>query len=122
MAIKILVIDDEPAVRQIIEIHLRSSGYDVHSVDTCAEGIQLATTKNFNLILCDIKLPDKSGIEVIKALKDKNIDVPLIVVSGFIEQSKIDEIMALGAQEYLKKPFLKEDLLDLVETTLSSNS
>lgn len=115
---KVLVIDDVEGVRRSIEIGLSSAGYKVTTAGTYTEGFGLATSQTFNIILCDLKLPDKSGVDIIKALKENNIETPVVVISGFIDATMVENAKAAGAVAYLPKPFLKGDLLMLLESII----
>ncbi len=116
---KILVIDDEASIRQVLKIHLRAAGYVVEAASTAAEGLAVVS-KECDLILCDLKLPDMEGAEVIGMLKERFPELPVVVVSGFIDPEVVDEAMARGVFEYLMKPFMKEDLLDVINRALAA--
>ncbi len=113
-----LVIDDVEGVRQSIKIHLRGAGYQVSTAGSYTEGMMMATRQLFDVILCDLKLPDKSGVEIIKDLKEQNITTPVVAVSGFIDAAMVNSAKAAGAVAYLPKPFLKSDLLALLAGVL----
>lgn len=116
---KILVIDDEAGIRRSLEIHLRGAGYDVCAADTYARGLGLALSGEIALIICDLKLPDKSGADIIRELKAQNANVPVVALSGFQDRHMIDEAKAAGAVEYLVKPCPRQTLLDTVRDVLS---
>ena len=115
---KVLVIDDVEGVRKSIEIGLRSAGYEVTSAGTYAEGFGIATSRTFDIILCDLKLPDKSDVEIIRNLKENNIDTPVVAISGFIDAAMVKNAKEAGAVAYLPKPFLKGDLIMLLESII----
>lgn len=115
---KVLVIDDVEGVRKSIEIGLRGAGYEVTSAGTYAEGFGLATSRPFDIILCDLKLPDKSGVDIIRDLKGNNIGTPVVAISGFIDAAIVKNAKAAGAVAYLPKPFLKNDLISLLQSIL----
>ncbi|MBI3582085.1 MAG: response regulator, partial [Nitrospinae bacterium] len=75
---------------------------------------------SFDLILCDLKLPDKAGVEIIKALKESGVTTPVISISGFIDGRIVKEALDAGAVAYLPKPFSKADLVELVARFMSS--
>lgn len=115
---KVLIIDDVEGVRRSVEIGLRGAGYEVTTAGTYTEGFGIATSQTFDIILCDLKLPDKSGVEIIKDLKENNINTPVVAISGFIDASMVQNAKAAGAVAYLPKPFLKGDLLMLMESII----
>ncbi len=98
----------------IIELHLRSAGYDVLTTESGKKGIELASTGEFDLIFCDIKLRGESGIDVIKALKAMHINTPVVAATGFIGDEIISKVKEAGADDYIAKPFTKEALLSIV--------
>ena len=116
---KILVIDDEAGIRRSLEIHLRGAGYDVCAAETFAGGLGLTLSGELDLIICDLKLPDKSGIDIIRELKAQNANVPVVALSGFQDRQMIEEAKAAGAIEYLVKPCPRQRLLDTVRDVLS---
>jgi CheY-like chemotaxis protein len=111
---KVLVIDDVEGVRKSIQAGLRGSGYEVSTAGTYAEGLGLATSGSFDVILCDLKLPDKSGVEIIKELKDSGVTAPVVAISGFIDGGIVRDALNAGAVAYLPKPFSKGDLVALL--------
>lgn len=108
---KILVIDDEAPIRNVLKIHLQNASYEVSTAATGKEGVELALSNEFDLILCDLKLPDMSGIDIIKTVRISNKTVPVLAISGFIDNDVIDEVNSIENVGYLSKPFLKEELL-----------
>lgn len=115
---KILVIDDEPILRRVLTLHLRSVGYDVVCAECASEGINLFSSGSFNLVITDYNLPDKNGLEVLRAVKSGVPDMPVMVISGFLDTNLIATLINAGAVKYLKKPFLKNDLLGTVANIL----
>lgn len=115
---KILVIDDDEGIRKTLKINLGKLGFDVELAATFSDGLILATLHKFDLALCDLKLPDNSGCEIIKTIKEKNINLPVVAISGFIDCKTVEDALAAGAVEYLAKPFKKEKLLAILESIL----
>ena len=111
---KVLVIDDVEGVRRSIQVGLASAGYEVVTAGTYAEGLGLATTGVFDVILCDLKLPDKSGVDIIRSLKETGVVTPIVAISGFIDGAVVREAENSGAIAYLPKPFKKADLVSLL--------
>lgn len=118
MTEKILVIEDDEGMRKVLNIHLHDSGYEADFAKTFNEGLQFFKSADYKIVLCDLKLPDKSGAEIIKILKTENKAVPIIAISGFIDSSMIKDVMDAGAVEYLTKPFSKERLLSALKSIL----
>lgn len=113
----ILVVEDDPAVRNLVTTALDLHGYDVEKAETGELAIMEAASRNPDLIMLDLGLPDIDGVEVITKIRSWSA-VPIIVISARIEDS--DKIGALdaGADDYLTKPFSVEELLARVRASL----
>jgi two-component system KDP operon response regulator KdpE len=110
MTAKILVIDDEPQIRKLLNKVLGEAGYAVYMAETGAAGEIKATEDRPDLIILDLGLPDKPGLEVLATIRDSS-RVPIIVLSANDHQT--DKVMLLdaGADDYLTKPFGIPELL-----------
>lgn len=118
---KILVIDDEPQIGKLLEITLKASDYTVQYADKAKQGTVMAATYMPDLILLDIGLPDKSGHEVLKELREW-YSKPIIILS--VQNSEEDIVKALdnGANDYLVKPFRTGELLARIRVALKKES
>jgi DNA-binding response OmpR family regulator len=103
MVIKILVIDDDTAITELLNMLLRTHGFEVITTNSGCEGIQLAMDANPNVVLLDLMMPDKDGWEVSKAVR-KFSDVPILILSAINDPSMIASILDAGADDYLVKP------------------
>lgn len=114
---RILVVEDDPAVRNLVTTALGLHGYDVERAETGELAVMEAASRNPDLIMLDLGLPDIDGVEVISKVRGWSA-VPIIVISARIEDS--DKIGALdaGADDYLTKPFSVEELLARVRASL----
>lgn len=117
---EILVIDDEPQIRKLLEITLESNDYKVLLAETAKEGILKAANHPPELIVLDLGLPDKSGHEVIKELRTW-YNKAIIVLS--VQDSEEDIVKALdeGATDYLTKPFRNAELLARIRSAIRRN-
>ncbi len=117
---KILVIEDDESYLDNIKILLEEEGYSVITASNGSKGIQRASKENPDLIICDIMLPDISGHSILEELRkrQKTKFVPFIFLTAKSSASDVREGMNLGADDYLTKPFLADDLLKAVETRL----
>lgn len=108
---KILVIEDDRIVRTLIHHVLESEGHDTDMADNAAMGEKMIFENQYDLIILDIGLPDKSGLEVCKTVRDNKIETPVIILSAY--QSVETKISGLGtgADDYLTKPFDKKELI-----------
>jgi two-component system KDP operon response regulator KdpE len=118
---EILIIDDEPQIRKLLEINLESNGYKVLQAATAKEGVIMAANHPPELILLDIGLPDKSGHEVLKELRTW-FNKAIIILS--VQSSEKDIVNALdsGATDYLTKPFRTGELLARIRSCIRRNN
>ncbi|HEU5053482.1 MAG TPA: response regulator transcription factor [Hanamia sp.] len=117
---EILIIDDEPQIRKLLEITLESNGYKVLQAETGREGVIQAASHPPELILLDIGLPDKSGHEILKELREW-YNKAIIILS--VQNSETDIVKALdnGATDYLSKPFRTAELLARIRSAIRRN-
>ena len=115
----ILIIEDDKDINEMITKLLNYSGYEVLNAFSVTEGI-LVHNDNVDLILLDLMLPGKSGDEVIKELKEKN-NVPIIVISAINDVDKKIDLLDLGANDYITKPFNNDELLARIKVQLRDN-
>jgi two-component system response regulator HydG len=108
---RVLVIDDDPGVRESMERMLRAAGYTVQSAATGDEGFELAHHDSFDVILSDMRMPGLSGIDVLRKLRDARVDASFIVMTGFGTVDSAVEAMKLGAVDFVQKPFFRDELL-----------
>ena len=117
----ILVVDDDSAVRQLFSYCLRRAGYEVMEAQTGQEGLQLTQTRFPDVVLLDVRLPDISGIEVCRQIKNdpalKDVFVALCSGKATSDENKVDGFQT-GADEYLVKPIGVHELLARVQTLL----
>src|SRR5690606_27226704 len=110
---KILIVEDEPDLRQVLEYNLKQAGHDVLAARLGQEGLTLAREQHPDLVLLDLMLPDISGTEVCKALKDSQVTrhIPVMMVTARGEE--IDRVVGfeIGADDYVVKPFSVRELL-----------
>jgi two-component system KDP operon response regulator KdpE len=113
----ILLIEDEPQMRRFLRITLQSQGYRLVESETGNDGIRQAATRNPDVVLLDLGLPDLDGLEVTKRLRDWT-QTPIIVISA--REQEQDKIRALdaGADDYLTKPFNAGELLARIRVAL----
>lgn len=114
----ILVVDDERAQREILEMILSSEGYDVTTASSGEAALKLAKEKRFDLVLTDLKMTGMDGIELLQRLLtlDSSIIVILLTAHGSIESAK--EALRRGAYDYLEKPYDRDQLLDTTRRAL----
>ena len=114
---EILVIDDEPQIRKLLQINLESHDYKVLKASTAKEGLILAASHPPDLILLDIGLPDKSGHQVLQDLREWYTQ-PVIILSVIDSEDDIIAALDNGATDYLTKPFRTGELLARIRSAL----
>jgi len=115
---KLLIIEDDPAIRTGLKESFINEGYSVSDADTGNLGFELAKNNNFDLIILDLILPGKDGIEICKDLRNDGVKTPIIMVTS--RKEEIDKILGLeiGADDYLTKPFSIRELLARVKALI----
>ena len=114
---QILVVEDDPAVRNLITTTLETQDYQFHTAQNGGQAIMEAVSGNPDVILLDLGLPDMDGTEIIKKVRSWS-QVPIIVISARGEAKDKIEALDLGADDYLTKPFLVEELLARLRVAL----
>lgn len=121
---KILVIDDELEVREVLRIHLESAKYNVIEASDGEEGIILmksgANLLQVGMIICDIRMPKVNGIEAIDYLKQNAPSIPIIVVTGYPDSELAVSLLKKGVRDYMVKPIEREKLLAKVAEVLAA--
>jgi two-component system, NtrC family, response regulator PilR len=107
---RILVVDDEPSMREMLRIVLRRDGYDVVLAQNGTDGMERLRTEPFDLLLSDIRMPDVSGVEVLRAAKEINREILAFMMTAFASTETAVEAMRLGALDYFTKPFSMDEL------------
>ena len=117
---KILVIEDNEEVRENLEEILELYGYDVDSAADGKIGVEKALKSPPDLILCDVMMPRLDGFGVLNILSKKSTtaNVPFIFLTAKAEKTDFRRGMNLGADDYITKPFFKDELLAVIETRL----
>jgi DNA-binding NtrC family response regulator len=108
---RILLIDDDAAVRESMSRTLRSAGYTVQAASSGEEGLAVAREGSFDVILSDMRMPGMSGLDVLRKLRDARIDSVFIIMTGFGTVDTAVEAMKLGAVDFVQKPFFRDELL-----------
>jgi len=121
MAFLIAAVDDEPDILHLVSLHLKKAGFEVAGFHD-AFGFRkfLAGTRKPDLILLDLMLPDADGIEICKALKsdDETKEIPVIMLSGLLDESTKKECNYQYSEEFVEKPVTIATLRDRIETVL----
>ena len=114
----ILVVDDELSMRELLEFLLSREGYRVSLAENGRRAIAMLDKQTYDLLLCDIKLGDMTGLNVLKAAKTKDPDTTVIMISAFATTETAVEAMNMGAYDYVPKPFDNEELKQTIAKAL----
>jgi len=117
MSTRILLIDDDPAVHEVARPYLEREGFLVYSATVARDGIDLARIRNPSLLVLDRMLPDMTGEQVLEEIRRRS-DVPVVMLSGAAGVDERIEGLALGADDYLNKPFSPRELIARVKAVL----
>ncbi|MCR9130033.1 MAG: response regulator transcription factor [Alphaproteobacteria bacterium] len=108
---RVLLIEDDRATAQGIELMLKSEGFNVYVTDYGEEGVDLGKLYDYDLILLDLILPDMPGFDVLKSLRVAKVDTPVMILSGNADIDNKVRGLGTGADDYMTKPFHKEELI-----------
>jgi two-component system, cell cycle response regulator CtrA len=108
---RVLLIEDDSAVAQSIELMLKSESFNVYTTDLGEEGVDLGKLYDYDIILLDLNLPDMSGYDVLKQLRVSKIKTPILILSGLAGIEDKVKGLGFGADDYMTKPFHKDELI-----------
>jgi DNA-binding response OmpR family regulator len=113
MSKRILIVDDEEVIRKFLKIHLNKLGYEVTEAEDGQKAIDRIGERKFDLIICDVMMPNKNGWEVVKEVKSnpKLDQIPIILLTAKNDDVDMFKGYELGADYYMTKPFTKDQLL-----------
>ena len=114
----ILVVEDEPAIADSLERGLHAHGYSIVVTDEPSRALALALGGEFDLIVLDLGLPGGDGFEVLRALRQRGRQIPIIILTGRVEERDAEACLEAGADGYMTKPFRLDELLARVAALL----
>jgi two-component system, OmpR family, KDP operon response regulator KdpE len=115
--LKVLVIDDEPPIRKLLRMGLGTQGYQTIDAPDAKTALEAISAKP-DLVILDLGLPDMQGLELLRQIRARREDVPIVVLSSRGDEAAKVEALDLGADDYVTKPFGMEELLARVRTAL----
>ena len=115
MKAKLLLIDDDANLCQVISYQLKKMGYDVDITNSGREGLEAYRQGNYDIVLTDIQMPDISGIQVLQEIRKQNKEVVIILITAYGSVENALEACRMGADDYITKPFGQEQLLFVIE-------
>ena len=119
---RILVIDDDPDITALLKKFLTKHGYEVEATYSGAEGEKLVSSFNPALIMCDYKLDDMDGSELLSRIKQINPDIPFIIITGYSDLRTAIKVVRLGAFDYITKPFIPDEILLTIKKALNEKN
>jgi len=114
----LLVVDDEPNIRRLLELSLGDGGYRVLTAATAAEASRLLASERVDVLLTDLQLPDRSGLELLAEVRAARADLPVILITAYGTVESAVQAIRAGAFDYVMKPFRVEEIEALVERAL----
>lgn len=121
MSQKILVIDDDPSLRRVLEYNLQEEGYEVQAASSGEEGLYLFEQSQPNLVITDMKMSGMDGLMVLKSIKERSPETLVIIITAFGTVDVAVEAMRTGAYDYITKPFNRDALKLTVKKALAFN-
>ena len=115
MLVRILLADDDPALRRVLQFKLRKQGFEVTAVEDGAKALESLKESSFDLLLSDMKMPGLTGIELLEQSKKVRPELEVILMTAYAEVSQAVQAVKLGAFDYLTKPFEDDQLFLAIE-------
>jgi len=115
IGMRVLVIEDDSATAQSIELMLKSESFSVYTTELGEEGIDLGKLYDYDIILLDLNLPDMSGFEVLRKLRISKVTTPILILSGLAGIEDKIKGLGFGADDYMTKPFHKDELVARIQ-------
>ena len=118
---KILLLEDDITLQQSLQLYLEADGFLVDVASNADEAYEKTFENSYDFYLFDINLPDESGFEVLKNLKNSGDETPTFYISALVDISSISKGFEIGAEDYIKKPFDPEELVVRIKSKLALN-
>lgn len=122
MKSRILVVDDEESIREFLDIMLRKEGYEVTLAEDGARAIDLLKKKTFDLVISDLQMPQVTGMELLKHVRDNFPDLLFMMITAFGTTETAVEAMKMGAYDYITKPFKIDEVRIVIGNALKSKN
>src|SRR5690606_22246244 len=119
---RILVVDDEESIREFLDIMLRKEGYEVTCAEDGQKAIDIFKKKTFDMVISDLQMPNVTGLELLKFVKDQAPDVVFMMITAFGTTETAVEAMKVGAYDYITKPFKIDEVRLNINNALRSRN
>ncbi len=116
----ILIVDDEPSMREFLKILLEKEGFSVAAAANGAEAKGLLADRSFDLVISDIRMPDLNGLALLEHIKSNDIDIPVVMITAYASPEDAVSAMKNGAFDYVTKPFKVDDILAVIDAAMGS--
>ena len=112
---RVLLVEDDPAMAQSVELMLKSASMVVDTTDMGEDGLEIGKLYDYDIIILDLMLPDMDGLEVLRRLRDARVETPVLILSGQTGAETKVKGLGTGADDYLTKPFDKAELMARIQ-------
>lgn len=112
---RVLLVEDDPAMAQSVELMLKSASMVVDTTDLGEDGLEIGKLYDYDIIILDLMLPDMDGLEVLRRLRDARVETPVLILSGQTGAETKVKGLGTGADDYLTKPFDKAELMARIQ-------
>ena len=112
--LKILVVDDEESVREMLVTYLETEGYDVSTADSGVSALPAIEDFKPQIVLLDIRMPDMDGLQCLRSIIKRNPDIAVVMMSGFVSEQIACKTLEIGAFDYINKPISFEHLMKVL--------
>jgi two-component system response regulator HydG len=116
---KILVIDDDNFICEILSRHLQNNNYQTQTAISQRSALELIKKNDYDIVLCDFRLPDGSGLEILQKLRSMQLKMPVIIMTAYADVRMAVNLIKMGAADYITKPIQQEELLILIKDLFS---
>ncbi len=115
---RILLVEDDKAVARSIELMLKAEGFITDCTDLGEDGLEISKLYDYDIIVLDLMLPDIDGYEVLRRMRAAKVETPILILSGLVEPSNKVKGLGFGADDYLTKPFNKDELIARIQAVV----
>jgi len=116
---RILIIDDDTYICKLLENYLNKNGFHAEAVYTGSSAINSIKQKDYNLILCDYRLPDRDGFDILQQAKGKDPTLPVVIMTAYKDLGTAVRLIKAGAYDYITKPLIPEEVVELIREAIS---
>ena len=117
----ILFADDEPDIREMVQVLLQAAGFRVSTTDTTSSALKLAATQRFDVLVLDYWMPELTGLELCRRIRTFDQSTPILICSGAVSEADKTAAIQAGAQGYLVKPINSSNLIRAIRTCIETS-